>query len=257
MKIHTKITTLATAAGLTLAAGSASAAVSVVNSLGFKANSGTLSASFDTTGATKIVVFLTGEHGFNNTSGQVNDVTFDGVSLTRVVDRNPVASGTDTLYGDIWYMDAPASGNLTLSASVSSRGSWTAFAISGAAAGVGDSGFSGSDTRSLDLTTGANSLVLAAFNLGGSGNSASMNGVSPDAPNLSTTYTTMVNSSWDGHMTAGGSVVAAGTNSFSFTGGNATGGFVTGIEILDAVPEPSTTALLGLGGLALILRRRK
>ncbi len=27
--------------------------------------------------------------------------------------------------------------------------------------------------------------------------------------------------------------------------------------VVDAVPEPSTTALLGLGGLALILRRRK
>jgi len=32
---------------------------------------------------------------------------------------------------------------------------------------------------------------------------------------------------------------------------------VAGVQIVDAVPEPTTTALLGLGGLALILRRRK
>ena len=32
---------------------------------------------------------------------------------------------------------------------------------------------------------------------------------------------------------------------------------INGIQIVEVVPEPSTTALLGLGGLALILRRRK
>jgi hypothetical protein len=34
-------------------------------------------------------------------------------------------------------------------------------------------------------------------------------------------------------------------------------GFVSGFQLVETVPEPSTTALLGLGGLALILRRRK
>jgi len=37
-----------------------------------------------------------------------------------------------------------------------------------------------------------------------------------------------------------------------FTGSNTAGSLV-----LKAVPEPSSAALLGLGGLALILRRRK
>ena len=32
---------------------------------------------------------------------------------------------------------------------------------------------------------------------------------------------------------------------------------IAGMQIIEVVPEPSTTALLGLGGLALILRRRK
>ena len=41
---------------------------------------------------------------------------------------------------------------------------------------------------------------------------------------------------------------------FSDDGGR---GSINGIQIIAAVPEPSSTALLGLGGLALILRRRK
>ncbi len=59
------------------------------------------------------------------------------------------------------------------------------------------------------------------------------------------------------------SVVAAASNAARLV--RMTGGFVgeatrpimtTQVQ-LDAVPEPSSTALLGLGGLALILRRRK
>lgn len=34
-------------------------------------------------------------------------------------------------------------------------------------------------------------------------------------------------------------------------------GFVSGFLLVETIPEPSTTALLRLGGLALILRRRK
>jgi hypothetical protein len=44
------------------------------------------------------------------------------------------------------------------------------------------------------------------------------------------------------------------TLAFSMGGVNSP---INGLQLIETVPEPSTTALLGLGGLALILRRRK
>ena len=58
----------------------------------------------------------------------------------------------------------------------------------------------------------------------------------------------------DGNFT--GVVATGGTISGTFETGGAIWGSFTGIQF-EQVPEPSTTALLGLGGLALILRRRK
>jgi len=54
---------------------------------------------------------------------------------------------------------------------------------------------------------------------------------------------------------ANGSGTISGT--WFVAGGNEGLTAVAGVQIVDAVPEPTTTALLGLGGLALILRRRK
>ena len=53
---------------------------------------------------------------------------------------------------------------------------------------------------------------------------------------------------------------AGGNNNQGNNGANNHYSFIDNVTItgtVDAVPEPSTTALLGLGGLALILRRRK
>ncbi len=54
--------------------------------------------------------------------------------------------------------------------------------------------------------------------------------------------------------TAGGVIVVTGTG--RVTTGTDRRAVLSGLQI-QSVPEPSTTALLGLGGLALILRRRK
>jgi hypothetical protein len=43
----------------------------------------------------------------------------------------------------------------------------------------------------------------------------------------------------------------------AFTGANGADAAFSGFQLINTVPEPTTTALLGLGGLALILRRRK
>ena len=56
---------------------------------------------------------------------------------------------------------------------------------------------------------------------------------------------------WDGLSTNGSGVIA-----FTISGSN-NGALALNFGQIIEVPEPSTTALLGLGGLALILRRRK
>jgi hypothetical protein len=62
------------------------------------------------------------------------------------------------------------------------------------------------------------------------------------------------------YLITGEIVVTSGTLSLSVDEGTVAGGdnrpVVSGL-IISQIPEPSTTALLGLGGLALILRRRK
>ena len=48
----------------------------------------TVDGTFNASGSDKLVVVLTGEHGFNNDTGDVTSVTYDGVALTRAIDRN-------------------------------------------------------------------------------------------------------------------------------------------------------------------------
>jgi hypothetical protein len=49
----------------------------------------------------------------------------------------------------------------------------------------------------------------------------------------------------------------SGNITFDFNLGGDLDAPINGFQLIETVPEPSTTALLGLGGLALILRRRK
>ena len=62
----------------------------------------------DAFGLDKLVVVLTGEHGFNNDQGNVTSVTYDGVDLVQAINRDAQENGTDTIYNDIWYLDNPA-----------------------------------------------------------------------------------------------------------------------------------------------------
>ena len=247
-------------AAIAFTATSANAAMITVDGFtAMSANSATLTITFDASGSDKLVVVVTGEHGFNNTEGNCSGITYDGVALTQAVNRDPIESGTDVTYNDIWYLDSPATSTGEIIASVSSRGSMTVFGLSGTAAGVGATAISDPYSRSVDLTTtAANSLVIASFGMGGNGNTAVVQNVDADAPLIEATavQTNVPSRPWDGHVTAYAQVPTAGPGTYSFSGGNQDGSHVIAAEFL-VVPEPATMGLLAIGGLALLRRRRR
>jgi hypothetical protein len=256
MKLTNKISTLATVAGLSLAAGSATAAISVVGQFSQSVRSATITHTMDASSADKLVVVMTGQHGFNNNSGKVDSLTYDGVELTAASYRTAVTNGTDTLYHGIFYLDNPATATGLISASVQNRGQMAVFLLTGTASGAGAQVVSANGTRTVDLTTtAANSMVFFSQGLGGAGNNGNTAGMTADSGTLLTAEKDPSN--WTGQIVANQTIATAGTNTFAFTDGNVAGGMVVATEFFEAVPEPSTTALLGLGGLALIMRRRK
>jgi hypothetical protein len=222
----------------------ATAAIEIDGFDSWHADSTTLTGTFDASGSDKLVVVVTGEHGHNNNAGACSSITYDGVLLTEAVNRNAITGGTDTLYNDIWYLDAPAAGVGEIIANVSSRGNVTVFALSGTAAGVGAIAISDSHERSVDLTTTGNgSLVISSFGLGGGGNTGSVAGVSADAPLIQTSA--ISNGNWDGHVTGYAIVPTIGTNTYSFTGGNTSGSVVIAAEFLNGTTPAISNVAAG------------
>ena len=199
------------------------------------ASSGTLSGTLNASGSDKLVVVVTGEHGFpGNLGGNCSSVTYDGVPLTRIVDRNPIG-GTpiDQTFNDIWYLDNPSTSTGAIVATVASRGSVTAFALSGTAPGAGQVAVSPQASKSVVLSTSsANSIVIASHGMGGDGNTANVANVNTVAPLIETSA--RANSLYDGHVTAYAQVASSGTASYAFTGGNLVGSHTIAAEFIAA-----------------------
>ena len=222
----------------------------IVDNVAFwSANSSTLSGTLDASGSDKLVVIVTGENGNPGShAGTSTAVTYDGVSLTKVVERNPIPgpSGTtadqDQTYNDIWILDNPGAVHTAgeISATVSSRGSVTAFALSGTAPGVGQTAISPQASKSVVLSTGfANSIVIASHGMGGDGNTANVGAVDAVSPLVQASATAQASGSpspWDGHVTAttDGTAIPAGTATYAFTGGNLVGSHTIAAEFLAA-----------------------
>jgi hypothetical protein len=192
--------------------------------------------------ADKLVVVVAGEHNFGgNTSGQINTVTYGGVALTRLVDRNPIDSSNITA-ADIWYLDNPAASG-TMAATVAGNGNnyaWIILSLTGTADGAGGTAISAANSKTVDLTaTGPSSYVIAAHALGGDGNTGSTSGITANSP-ATLLGARVAGTNWTGLVVSGTSGVGAGTATYGFTGG-ATGGNVTiAAEFLSAAPPVVT-----------------
>ncbi|MEZ7957308.1 MAG: PEP-CTERM sorting domain-containing protein [Rubritalea sp.] len=239
-------TTLALTAGLLI--GSANAATIAVDDIGtfFHPYSNvpsdrkwtldsTALGGFDASGSDKLVLTFGGE---NQTSGY-DEISFGGVAMTRIVFAEP--GGQDV---SIWYLDNPGTGNLVVDLKAGNGIGLSVLALSNTADGFATTANAAGVSTSIN-TTGLNSFVVAA----GERNNQSSLVAEGD---LTQVYSGDAGSS--SHGSAYQQVATSGTTiTPTFTSAEG----VVAVEFLSVVPEPSTTALIGLGGLALILRRRK
>jgi hypothetical protein len=197
-------------------------------------DTGVFTGTFDASKSDKLVVILTGEHGFNNDQGKVNSVSYDGVALTPVIQRNAQVTSTDTVYNHIWILDNPATSTGLVAVNVVNRGNVTVLGLSGTLPGAGATAISPNGTRAVNLTsTASNSLVIASFGMGGAGNTADTQNVSVDPP-LTFVSAQKNGNNWDGHVTGYAKVPNMGTGTYSFTGGNVAGAYVIAAEFLAA-----------------------
>lgn len=231
---------------------------------------GTTQVSFDATGLDKLVVVFAAESGFNNNTTTALTMSFNGVSMTQAIFQqsypNPIANDNGAIA--IFYLDNPFQGAANFSttqthtAGGSNGGHVSILGLTGTADGVGavngTSYTGGTAPWSTTLTTtGADSLVIAGFQNSGANNA----GTTLATPTAGSGFTLSNNGNWNTNWAAAASayrlVDTSGTNVTPAFEGGGSGTYrdVAAVEFL-AIPEPSSLALVALGGLALLRRRR-
>ncbi len=205
---------------------------------------------FDASGSDKLVVIVTGENGTPGQIGDCTGVTYDGVALTKAVEReavpgpfpSPDTGSSDSTYNDIWYLDNPGSVHVSgaISASVSTRAVITAIRLSGTAPGSGTTAVSGPASKSVSfLTTASGSMVIASHGMGGdaaTANTGAVDTIPPLIENSAVTQTTT--GEFNGHVTGSMLVATPGVVTPTFVGGNLAGTHTIAAEFLAAIIDP-------------------
>jgi hypothetical protein len=191
--------------------------------------------TFDASASDKLVVVVTGEHNFGgNLSGDVTSITYDGVSLTKAVERQPFSSTLQTV-SELWYLDDPTAATASANAgdpAPATTGSirivvvgngtnyvQTAFGLSGTAPGFGGASSIAIGTQSTNLLVSSpNSKVISWLTLGGAGNTATTaESVLANAPAGAVTFGSKRQpNNYAGHALAHTSGLTPGMNTFSF-----------------------------------------
>ena len=244
MKINQQTkSTLAALAGLALAAGSANASVWASASWADDAD---------------LTAYLSGSATYTHaidfeggTEGTQLAATIAGVSFTQYESTNwsnVARNGTDlgtTNAGSYTQTDQAWQGNAA-SGPTGTESDKLSTGILGAASGQ-------TETLTLDGLAANTDYVFTLFNAQWDANvrTASLDGLDDGVGNARVTNpdNTFVSYAYNTGASTSFSMNITGSGTFEY--------HVYAFTNTVAVPEPSTTALLGLGGLALILRRRK
>lgn len=230
------------------------------------AHNGTTEISYDATGVDKLVVAIGTESGNNNSRVTSMGLKFNGVDMTQAVFSNTWVTNPGDCGGlAIFYLDNPGSvtSNFTVSVTTTSGGPngglVSIFGLANTKTGVGNVSSNAvqrtsAGTVSTSITTTADdSWVLAAVENSGTNNNAG-------TPTVVSPLTLGHNGSWGSQWGS----VASGYQAVPTSGTSLTPTFNTNagynIQVVAAeflvIPEPATLGMLGVAGLALIVRRR-